>query len=62
MRGPNEVPDGLTKEHSQFEYYFPTKLDPRNNKEHDKIVREYLNATVGSTVEGLTVRTMRWQK
>lgn len=62
MRGPNEVPDGLTKEHSQFEYYIPTKLDPRNNKEHDKIVREYLNASVGSTVEGMTVRTMRWQK
>lgn len=59
MRG-TELPDGLTKEHSQFEYYIPTKLDPRNKPEDDKLVREYLNATVDSKVEGMTVRTMRW--
>jgi elongation factor 1-gamma len=59
MRGL-ELPDGLTKEHSQFEYYIPTKLDPRNKPEDDKLIREYMNAVVDSKVEGMTVRTMRW--
>lgn len=30
MRG-TELPDGLVKEHSQFEYYKTRKMDPRNN-------------------------------
>ena len=62
VRGAKELPDGLTKEHAQFEYYESRKLDPRNNKDDDKLVRDYMSATVGSKVEGLTVRTVRWQK
>ena len=61
MRG-TELPDGLVKEHPQFEYYFSRKLDPRNNKEDDMLVRDYFSVKVGDVVEGLTVRTMRWQK
>jgi elongation factor 1-gamma len=34
MRG-QVIPDGLAKEHAQFEYYKTRKLDPRNNKEDD---------------------------
>lgn len=59
MRG-TELPDGLVKEHSQFEYYKAKKLDPRNNKEDDKLIREFMSCTVGSKVEGREVRTMRW--
>lgn len=29
------LPDGLVKEHAQFEYYKTKKLDPRNVKEDD---------------------------
>jgi hypothetical protein len=30
MRG-QVIPDGLAKEHAQFEYYKTRKLDPKNN-------------------------------
>ena len=43
MRG-TELPDGLAKEHPQFEYYNTRKMDPRNNKDDDKLVREYFAA------------------
>ena len=42
MRGL-ELPDGLAKEHPQFEYYNTRKLDPRNNKDDDKLVRDYFS-------------------
>lgn len=42
MRGL-ELPDGLTKEHPQFEYYFTRKLDPKNKKEDDQLIREYFS-------------------
>jgi len=61
MRGL-ELPDGLVKEHPQFEYYFSRKLDPKNKKEDDALIREYFSCVVGDKVEGLEVRTMRWQK
>lgn len=31
-RGPTEIPDGLAKEHPQFEYMKSRKLDPRDRK------------------------------
>jgi len=43
MRGL-EIPDGLAKEHPQFEYYRTRKMDPRNNAADDKLVREYFSA------------------
>jgi elongation factor 1-gamma len=43
MRGPNEIPDGLAKDHPQFEYYNKRKMDPRNNADDDKLVREYFS-------------------
>jgi elongation factor 1-gamma len=51
MRG-TELPDGLAKEHPQFEYYHRRKLDPRNNKDDDKLIREYWGCAEGKTAEG----------
>ena len=56
------IPDGLQKEHPQFEYYHTRKLDPRNNKDDDKIVREYMGGKEGDTMEGLLCQTFRWHK
>ena len=61
MRG-TELPDGLTKEHSQFEYYFSKKLDPRNNKADDKMVREYFGGAVGTKMSKLKCQKIVWQK
>lgn len=61
MRG-TELPDGLVKEHSQFEYYNTRKLDPRNNAADDKLVREYFGGAEEGIVEGLKCQTFKWQK
>ena len=58
-----EVPDGLRKEHPQFEYYKTRKLDPKNNSEDDQLIRAYFGGVEGDQVEeGLTLRTLRWHK
>jgi len=62
VRGAKELPDGLTKEHPQFEYYRTRKLDPRNSGEDDKLVRAYFGGKEGDTIEGLNCRTLRWHK
>jgi len=59
MRG-QVIPDGLTKEHAQWEYYKPSKLDPRKNKEHEMLVRQYFSMKGGETIEGLEVRKVFW--
>lgn len=56
------IPDGLAKEHPQFEYYKTRKLDPRNNKDDDKLIRDYFAGKEGDVIEGLTARTLKWQK
>ena len=61
VRG-QEIPDGLQKEHPQFEYYFSTKLDPRNKPEDDKLIREYWGGVEGETIDGLTAVTLKWHK
>jgi hypothetical protein len=61
MRGL-EIPDGLTKEHPQFEYYRTRKLDPQNNSDDDKLVREFFGGKEEDIVNGLKVQTIRWQK
>lgn len=61
-RGPKELPDGLTKEHPQFEYYKYRQLDPRNKKEDDKLVREFFGGNVEEKINGLTAQTLRWVK
>jgi len=62
-RGPTEIPDGLTKEHAQFEYYKTRKLDPRNNKADDKLVRAYWGGMPGDVIDGkLKAVTMKWHK
>lgn len=61
MRG-QELPDGLAKEHPQFEYYRTRKLDPRNNKDDDKLVRDYFGGQVDDTISGLRCQTIRWHK
>ena len=45
-----------------MEYYKTRKLDPRNNKDDDKIVRDYFGGVVGDTIEGLKASNMRWHK
>jgi elongation factor 1-gamma len=65
VRGTAELPDGLAKEHPQMEYYRTRKLDPRNNADDDKIVREYFGANEkaeSETIEGMTANTIRWHK
>ena len=61
MRG-QEIPDGLSKEHAQFEYYKTRKLDPKNNKEDDQLVRDYFGGMEGDTIEGLKCQLIKWQK
>jgi len=61
MRGL-ELPDGLAKEHPSFEYYKTRKLDPRNNKADDKIVREYFGGAVDKKMSGLKCKTIVWHK
>jgi len=61
MRG-TELPDGLVKEHPQFEYYKPRKLDPRNNKDDDALIRSYMGGAEGDTISGLKCQTIRWVK
>jgi elongation factor 1-gamma len=61
MRG-QELPDGLAKEHPQFEYYKTRKLDPRNVPEDDKLIRSYFGGKEGDTISGLKCQTMRWVK
>ena len=51
MRG-QEIPDGLAKEHAQFEYYIPRKMDPRNNKDDDKLVREFFGGKEEEMIGG----------
>ena len=61
-RGPKEVPDGLVKDHPQFEYYKYRQLDPRNKKEDDKLIREYFGGNVDEIIGGLKAQTLRWVK
>jgi len=61
-RGPKEIPDGLKKEHPQFEYYKYRQLDPRNNKDDDKLVREYFGGKEEEIIGGLKAQTLRWVK
>lgn len=56
------IPDGLAKNHPQFEYYHSRKLDPRNNKDDDKMIREYFSAKEEDLVGGLVAQTLRWHK
>ena len=61
VRG-QELPDGLVKEHPQMEYYRTRKLDPRNNKEDDELVRSYFGGQEGDTLSGLKCNTLKWHK
>lgn len=61
VRG-QEIPDGLVKEHAQFEYYDSRKLDPRNVKADDQLLREFMSAKEGDMVNGKKAQTLRWHK
>jgi len=61
-RGKDEIPDGLVKEHPQFEYYKNRKLNPRENKEDDKLIREFFGGKEEETINGLKAQTLRWHK
>lgn len=62
MRGKDEIPDGLAKEHSQFEYYKSKKLDPRNVPADDKLIREYFAGKEETKIDGHTCQTLKWFK
>jgi elongation factor 1-gamma len=61
-RGPKEVPDGLMKEHPQFEYYKTRQLDPRKNKEDDKLIREYFAGKEEEMIGGMKAQTLKYVK
>jgi len=61
MRG-QVLPDGLVKEHPQFEYYKSRKMDPRNNKTDDKLVREFFGGNEEDTINGMHAHTLKWHK
>jgi len=56
------LPDGLVKEHPQFEYYKTRKMDPRINKDDDNLIREYFSGKEEDIIEGMKTRTLRWFK
>jgi elongation factor 1-gamma len=63
VRGKDEVPDGLTKDHPSFEYYRSRKLDPLKNKADDKLIRNYWGGKEGDKIDGkMVARTMKWFK
>jgi len=57
-----EVPDGLSKGHPQFEYYQARKMDPRNVKADDTLVREFFAGKEGDMANGKKIQTTRWHK
>jgi elongation factor 1-gamma len=57
-----ELPDGLVKEHPQFEYYKTRKLDPRNNKDDDKLIRDYFGGQEGDVIGGMAAQTLKYVK
>jgi len=61
LRG-QEIPDGLAKEHPQFEYYRCRKLDPKNKPEDDKLVRDFFGGKEGDTMNGLKAQVLKWHK
>ena len=63
MRG-HELPDGLVKEHAQWEYYKARAMDPRKSKEDDALVRAYFSAKgyQEKKIEGMPVNKVAWQK
>lgn len=62
VRGPKELPDPLTKEHPSMEYYKCRLLDPRNNKDDDKLIREFFGGQEGDMMNGYKCQTLKWFK
>ena len=60
MRG-QEIPDGM-KDHPSFEYYNHRKLDPRNNKADDQLVREFFGGDEDDMMNGLKCQAIKWHK
>ena len=56
-----EVPDGLAKEHPQFEYYKARKLDHKN-KDDDKLIREFWGGKEGDMMNNMVCQTLKWHK
>lgn len=62
MRGADEIPDGFTKDHTQFEYYKTRKLDPRNNKDDDALIRAFFAGKEETIIDGKMCQTLKWFK
>lgn len=62
MRGKDEIPDGLQRDHAQMEYYKTRKMDPRNNAADDKLVREYFSGKEETVIDGKMCQTLKWFK
>jgi len=54
FRGKDRIPDCMSKDHPQFEYYKTRKMDPKNNEDDDTLVREYFGSKEGDVIGGLT--------
>jgi len=61
LRG-TEMPDGFKKEHPQFEYYKTRKMDPRKNKEDEKMIREYFSVKEDEMCMGMKAQTLKYVK
>lgn len=61
LRG-TEMPDGFAKEHPQFEYYKTRKMDPRKNKEDEKMIREYFSVKEEEMCCGMKAQTLKYVK
>jgi len=62
VRGPKELPDHFVKDHPSMEYYKTRLLDPRNNKDDDKLIREFLGGKEGDMMNGMKCQTLKWFK
>ena len=61
------IPDGLQKEHPQFEYYKVKKLDPRTVPADDHMIREFFGGNekvndIFTSIGNLKCQTLRWVK
>jgi len=49
-------------DHPQFEYYKNRRMDPKNNKADEQLLREFWGAQVDKTANGKPVVTIAWHK
>ena len=61
-RGVTELPDCFARDHPSMEYYRKRLLDPRNNKDDDKLIRDFMGGVEGDTLNGYKCQNIKWFK